>query len=266
MEKKKINEVILFANIKGENGREVREARIVELNERPCYFYFNKTTQKLEYVRGCGIGFMLEIAGIGQVSSYKLLNEYKGGLYRTLNIALQNDENYSLFRHGYNENILNIGRITDIYYDDLNITHPCTTLEFEFARIDSYVGATHFHLKPISYYWDGTQTKRYEINWKFQFDLVENKVQMYKGGCCENEDKLGKLYATREMCEQANKPTIVTFAEEKKPTTKRVVTFEIKAVVEVEEDEDYDVIVETAVKQIKNAPNKTLCETYTSIQ
>ena len=74
------------------------------------------------------------------------------------------------------------------------------------------------------------------------------------------------MYATRERCEQANKPTIVTFAEKKKPTTKKVVTFEIKAVVEVEEDEDYDVIVETAVKQIKNAPNKTLCETYTSIQ
>lgn len=263
---KNINDIILYVNIKGENGREVREARIVELNERPCYFYFNKSTKKLEYVRGCGIGFMLEIAGIGEVSSYKLLNEYKGGLYRTLNIALQNNENYSLFRKGYNENIFNIGCIADIDYDDLNLTHPCTTLDFEYVRVNSYVNASHFCLKPISYYWDGTQTKRYEINWKFKFDLVENKVQMYKGGCCDYEDKLGKLYATKEMCEKANKPTIVTFADDKKPTTKRVVTFEIKVVVEVEEDEDYDVIVETAVKQIKNAPNKTLCETYTSIQ
>lgn len=264
---KNISDIILYANIKGENGREVREAKIVELNERPCYYYFNKSTKKLDYVRGCGFSFMLEIAGIGEVSSSELLNEYKGGLYETLNIALRNNENDSLYRHGYNEHILNIGWFTDIYYDDLNLTHSCTTLELEDVYVNRCcVRPTHFHLKPISYYWDGTQTQRYGINWKFQFDLVENKVKMYKGGHCDNEDKLGKLYATREMCEKANKPTIVTFAEEKKPTTKKIVTFEIKAVVEVEEDEDYDVIVETAVKQIKNAPNKTLCETYTSIQ
>lgn len=263
---KSINEITLFANIKGENGREVREARIVEINERPCYYYFNKSTSKLDYIRGCGFGFMLEIAGIGKVSSYKLLNDYKGGLYETLNLALRNNENDSLYRHGYNENILNIGCIADIYYDDLNLTHPCTTLEFEYVRVNSYVNTTHFRLKPISYYWDGTKTQCYEINWKFQFDLIDNKIKMYEGGHCNYEDKLGKLYATSEMCEKANKPTIVTFDEEKKPTTKKVVTFEIKAVVEVEEDEDYDVIVETAVKQIKNSPNKTLCETYTSIQ
>lgn len=261
-----IKDIILYANIKGENGREVREARIVEINERPCYYYFNKSTRKLDYVRGCGFNFMLEIAGLGEVSSYKFLDDYKGGLYKTMSPALQNNKDHTLFRYGYNEHILNIGRIADIDYDDLNLTHSWTTLEFEDVCLDSYFNATHFRLKPISYYWDGTKTQRYEVNWKFKFDLINNKVIMYKGGICNNEDKLGHLYATRERCEQANKPTIVTFAEKKKPTTKKVVTFEIKAVVEVEEDEDYDVIVETAVKQIKNAPNKTLCETYTSIQ
>ena len=233
-----IKNTILFANIKGENGREVREARIVELNERPCHFYFNKSTKKLEYVRGCGIGFMLEIAGIGEVSSYKLLNEYKGGLYKTLNIALQNNENYSLFRKGYNENILNIGCIADIDYDDLNLTHPCTTLDFEYVRVNSYINATHFRLKPISYYWDGTKTKQYEINWKFQFDLVENKVQMYKGGCCDYEDKLGKLYATREMCEKTNKPTIVRFDKQKE----KEFNFTFRATVRIEGDSFEDCV------------------------
>ena len=266
MEKKKnINDIILYVNIKGENGREVREAKITEINERPCYFYFNKSTKKLDYVRGCGFSFMLEIAGIGEVSSYKLLDEYKGGLYETLNIALRNDENDSLYRHGYNEHILNIGCIADIYYDDLNLDHSSTTLEFEYVRLGSYVNATHFRLNPISYYWDGTQTKRYEINWKFKFNLVENKVQMYKGGCCNYEDKLGKLYATREMCERANKPTIVTFADEKKPTTKKVVTFTMKAVVEVEDGLDDQTIVNLAYKQLKTDDGELLIN-YIDVQ
>lgn len=262
---KNISDIILYANIKGENGREVREARIIELNERPCYYYFNKSTKKLDYVRGCGFDFTLEIAGIGEVSSYKLLNEYKGGLYRTLNLALENDENLLLYRHGYNENVLHIGCIADIYYDDLNLDHSSTTLEFEYVRLGSYVNATHFRLKPISYYWDGTQTKRYEINWKFKFNLVENKVQMYKGGCCNYEDKLGKLYATREMCEKENTPKIVTFADEKKPTTKKVVTFTMKAVVEVEDGLDDQTIANIAYKQLKTDDGELLIN-YIDVQ
>lgn len=271
MEKNKnINEITLFVNIKGENGCEVREARIVELNERPVYYYFNKSTSKLDYVRGCGFGFMLEIAGIGKVSSYKFLNDYKGGLYKTLNLALENNKNYSLFIHGYNEDILNIGCIADIDYDDLNLTHPCTTLDFEFVCVNSYVNTTHFRLKPISYYWDGTQPKRYEINWKFKFDLIDNKIKMYKGSSVY-EDKLGKLYATREMCEQANKPTIVRF-DSKPKQVEKIVTFEITTRVKVNangmpECEEEDAIIK-AMNNIRTCADEVLfgacvsCSTY----
>lgn len=227
-----ISDIILYANIKCENGREVREARIVELNERPCYYYFNKSTRKLDYVRGCGFDFMLEIAGIGKVSSYKLLDDYEGGLYKTINLALENNENHSLYIHGYNEHILNIGCIADIYYGDLNLTHHCTTLELEDVYVNRCcVSPTHFHLKPISYYWDGTKSQRYEINWKFKFDLINNEVRMYKGGHCDNEDKLGKLYATREMCDNDNKPAIVKFSdiENKKENEDKEITFKVTA-------------------------------------
>jgi hypothetical protein len=259
-----INDIILYANIKGENGREVREARIVELNERPCYFYFNKSTRKLDYVRGCGICFMLEIAGIGEVSSYKLLNEYKGGLYKTLNLALRNDEEYSLFIHGYNENILNIGCIADISYDDLNFTHSCTTLEFEYVRVNSYVNTTHFRLKPISYYWDGTQTKRYEIHWKFKFDLIDNKIKMYKGS--DYEDSLGKLYATIDMCEKENKPTIITF-DKKSPKTAKLVTFELTTRVVIDADGDDDAAIEEAINKFKRGETNGVCfDTCVNVQ
>lgn len=262
--KKNINEITLFANIKGANGREVREARIVELNERPCYYYFNKSTSKLDYIRGCGFGFMLEIAGIGKVSSYKLLDDYKGGLYKTMNLALRNDKDYTLFRHGYNEHILNIGCIADINYDDLNLTHPCTTLEFEYVRVDSYVNATHFRLKPISYYWDGTQTQRYEINWKFKFDLIDNKIKMYKGSS-DYEDKLGKLYATREMCEQANKPTIITF--DKPHKTAKLVTFELTTRVVIDDDCDDDCAIYEAIQKFNRGETNGICyDTCVNVQ
>lgn len=261
-----INDIILYANIKGENGREVREARIVELTERPCYYYFNNSTSKLDYVRGCGIGFKLEIAGIGEVWSSKLLDEYEGGLYKTLNLALRNNENYSLFIRGYNENILNIGWFADIDYDDLNLTHPCTTLEFESVRVNSYVNATHFRLKPISYYWDGTQTKRYEINWKFQFDLVNNEMKMYKGGFCDYEDKLGKLYATIDMCEKANKPTIITF-DKKSQKTAKLVTFELTTRVVIDADGDNDAAIEAAINKFKRGETNGICfETCVDVQ
>jgi hypothetical protein len=259
---KNINEIILFANIKGENGREVREARIVELYDRPCYYYFNKSTSKLDYVRGCGFCFTLEIAGIGKVSSYKFLNDYKGGLYKTLNLALQNDEDYTLFRNGHNENILNIGCIADIYYDDLNLTHPCTTLEFEYVRVNSYVNTTHFRLKPISYYWDGTKTQRYEIKWKFQFDLIDNKIKMYEGGR-NYEDKLGKLYATKEMCENDNKPTIVRF-DNKPKEVEKIVTFEITLGVKVDSSSNEEDAISAAMYKIRTCDDEVLFESCVS--
>lgn len=74
-----------------------------------------------------------------------------------------------------------------------------------------------------------------------------------------------KLYATREMCERENKPTIVTFADEKKPTTKKIVTFTMKAVVEVEDGLDDQTIASLAYKQLKTDDGELLIN-YIDVQ
>jgi hypothetical protein len=197
----------------------------------------------------------IEIAGIGIVSLNEFRSKYDGGLYRTSDFALKGDCRFSLYkRNDYGTDTLNMEWV-DIYYEDLNLNHPCTTLTKDFNH--RYMG--YYKLKPISYSWTGTCPQENEIAWKFKIDLIENKVKMYKD---ISEDKLGTLYATREMCEKANTTTIVTFDKPKE--VEKIVSFEITLGVKVSVDSNEEDAIAAAMKRIRTCDDEILFDSCVS--
>lgn len=251
MEKKKINEITLFANIQGENGREVREARITELNVRPCYLHFDHITHTLYKIEGCGFSFKIEIAGIGEMTINKFESDLHGRLYSNMDFALRNNHPIYSRNEWVGGSACLYLYFANIHIDDLNLNTDKATFERIYGKPNKH---NDLVLKTISYSWTGTCTQKNEIHWKFRIDLINKCVTCYHD---QDEDKLGKLYATREMCEQANKPTIITFDKPKKTT--KLVTFEVTTRVVVDADGDDAAAIEEAINKFKRDEINGIC-------
>jgi hypothetical protein len=256
-----INEVTFYANVKGEHGREIREARITEMIVRPCYLQFSPHTQRLLAISGCGFSFNIEVAGIGEISSYEFSKDIDGKLYLKMDDARTNNE-HRVYNEYSNYSVFDM-RSFSIYLSSLNLDNSY----FSFDEVMGYDYCTpYIKLLPIAYSWTGTCAQRNEIAWKCRIDLINNKVRCYVKGVCEYEDKLGKLYPTKALCEQDNEIQVITFPKKEVQKTKKVVTFQVTTTVEVEVDTDDETIVEMAAVKIKNESKKNICETCTSIK
>lgn len=257
-----INDVIFYANVKGEHGREIREAHITEMIVRPCYLQFSPYTKQLLAISGCGYDFTIEVAGLGEMGPYQFTKEFDGGLYLKMDDARTNNTNNRVYNEYSTHSVFNMMSF-GIYLDSLNLDNST----FSFNEVISYDYCTQYiKLIPIAYSWTGTCTQRNEIAWKCKIDLIDNKVRCYYKGVCEYEDKLGKLYPTKELCEKDNEIQVITFPKKEAKKTKKLVTFQVTTTVEVEDDTDDETIVEMAAVKIKNAPKENICKTYTSIQ
>lgn len=260
MEKNKnINEITLFANIKGENGREVREARITKLEVRPCYLHFDHITHALYKIEGVGFSFTIDIAGIGEMTIDKFGTDFDGSLYSNMDSALCGNCNGTIYsRYQFGGACLYL-YFANIHLDDLNLKTNKATFERIYGKPNVH---NDLVIKPISYSWTGTCVQKNEIKWKFRIDLINKCVRCYHEKC---EDNLGQLYATREMCEQANKPTIVTFDKPQK--TAKLVTFEVTTIVVVDADEDDDAAIEEAINKFNRGETNGICfDTCVNVQ
>lgn len=218
---------------------------------RPCYLHFDSDTKDLIKIEGKGFWFNVEVAGLGEMSSSDFCNKLKGDLYLGKNDALLHNSNKVYRTYQFADAELYM-YFADINLGDLNIDNPYTTFEYKY-------GERYCHndliLKPVSYYWTGTCAEKREINWKFRINLIDNCVDIFHD---EYEDKLGTLYATKPMCEEANKPTIVTF-DKKSGKTAKLVTFELTTRVVIDDDCDDDCAIEEAIRKFKRGETNGIC-------
>ncbi len=217
---KSIKNTIVFVNIENNGKREIREARFTEL-----YSHFdnilwcgskleaNPTIYSLQYTY-----FKVEIAGIGVVSNHDL--KRMRGVICTNETDACNQTN-TIYDYCFADNLkLGWAKIT---LNDLN------TKSSKFNLFDNPdYGVKKLYVR--SWYYDGTRATCVVSHCKFQYDFINNRSVEF----ANLDSTLNKytLYATREMCERANTPTIVRFELEPEQVEK-IVTFEFTTSVKV---------------------------------
>lgn len=250
-----ISETIVFVNIQNTNGqREIREARFTQIFSKfediAWCDYKCKTNPKIYGLRNPK--FMIEIAGLGVMNNFDL-NKLKGVICLNENDAcIQKNYIYTYAYGSYNLDL----RWTEIEFDTLNIKSG------KFTTFDD--GNSAFKkLKAMSWYYDGTMARSVVLCNKFQYDFINDMWVEFDNLDADFNDY--KLYASKEMCEADNKPKIVRF-DRNPQHVKKVVTFTMKAVVEVEEGIDDETISNIAYKQLKRDKNGNLLINYIDVQ
>lgn len=205
---KNIKDRIFYTNIRNtETGlREVREARITEMEARPENLIFlNGELLKLE---GDFYG-RIEIAGLGTYSYSEFCKELDGGIWLGKDEAIANTSSNRGFLRYYNSSSRWEMRTlwAGIHLSDLDLSHD----RCEINEIKCNPCVNYSYLKVRTYYWDGTKPVRIDGDCKFRINLTDNMVVEYRE---ENLDKLGKLYNSYEACKADNQPKVYTFSDE----------------------------------------------------
>lgn len=253
----------LFINITNQNKQhEVREARIITLiSTFENIFYCGsllETNPIINYVHPTEL--RLEIAGMGIIGKSQI-KALDGILYLTEEDACARTPYYIYRTNSYN----------DVLFDDFQLKWAAITLNDlslrnnKFSLIKSTDKAyRNYYAK--SWCWDGTKACGKYFARRFQFDFVNNISVEYSD--IEN-DKFNqqKLYATKEMCENDNKPTVVRF-DNKPKQVEKIVTFEIttKVVVNVNdmpECEKEDAIIK-AMNNVRTCDDEVLFDACVS--
>ena len=250
----------LYINITAQNKQhEVREARIITLISTFESIHWDgrliEPNLMAKYVKPTDL--KLEIAGIGVVGlSY--IYSVCGMLYLTEEDACAQANNY-IYKYNWEDFKIDWA---NIMFNDLRLTNN----KFSLVR---NMDKCYLSFYAKSWYWNGTKACAKCFAQRFQFDFAKSVSVEYAD--CEREFSKYKLYATKEMCEDDNKPTIVRF--DKKPKqVEKIVTFEIttKVVVNVNdmpECEEEDAIIK-AMKNIRTCDDEVLfgacvsCSTY----
>lgn len=241
----------LYINITTQNKQhEVREARLVSListfeNISFCGSLM-ETNPIINYVNPTEL--RLEIAGMGVVGKSQI-KALCGVLYLTEEDACAQTINY-IYEHTFSDFKLKWVGIT---LNDLSLKNN----KFSIVK-DSNKSYLNYYAK--SWYWDGTKACSKYFERRFQFDFANNISIEYS--YVEN-DKFNqqKLYATKEMCERDNKPSIVRF-DNKPKQVEKIVTFEITTKVKVNvndmpECEEEDAIIK-AMNNVRTCDDEVL--------
>lgn len=241
----------LYINITTQNKQhEVREARIITLISTFESIHFDgrltETNPMVGYVKPSEL--KLEIAGMGVVGKSQI-DALCGLLYLMEEDACAQTSNY-IYKYNWEDFYL---RWANIMFNDLHLRNN------KFSLVRS-TDKCYLNFYAKSWCWDGTKPCGKYFARRFQFDFANNVSVEYSD--CEN-DKFNqqKLYATKEMCENDNKPTIVRFGNKPKQVEK-IVTFEIttKVMVNVNdmpECEEEDAIIK-AMNNVRTCDDEVL--------
>lgn len=247
----------LYINITTQNKQhEVREARIITLISTFENIHWDgrltETNPMVGYVKPTDL--KLEIAGMGVVGKCQI-DALCGLLYLTEEDACKLTSNY-IYRYTYSD--FNIGW-ANIMFNNLNLRNN----KFSLVK-NTKMCYLNFYAK--SWCWDGTKPCGKYFARRFQFDFADNISVEYSD--LEN-DKFNqqKLYATKEMCENDNKPTIVRF-DNKPKQVEKIVTFEITLGVKVNPNSNEEDAISAAMNRLRTCDDEVLfdacvsCKTY----
>lgn len=194
---------MLFVNVKHDGHREVREARFIEL-EASIYdiSWCGLKNEPNPLVHDIKCNFKVEVAGIGILSNFDL-RKMDGGLYLNEGDACkENNKIASEWRDAVDL------RWAEIHLSDLKLQSD------KFSIFDD-PGFAFKRLRTVCWYYNGTSATWVRFNTKFRYDFLNDVIVEAKD---KDYDKY-KLYATREMCEADNKPTIVRFDKKHEDNT-----------------------------------------------
>ena len=253
----------LYINITTQNKQhEVREARIISListfENISWDGLLTEPNPMVKYVKPSEL--KLEIAGIGIVGLSDIYSVC-GMLYLTEEDACAQTSNY-IYKYNWADFKISWA---NIMFNDLCLRNN----KFSLVRDQN---KCYINLQARSWYWNGTKACSKYFERRFQYDFSRNIPIEYSG--CESENNKfnqQKLYATKEMCENGNKPTIVRF-DNKPKEVEKIVTFEFTTRVKVNvngmpECEEEDAIIK-AMKNIRTCDDEVLfgacvsCSTY----
>lgn len=239
----------LYINITTQNKQhEVREARLVSListfeNISFCGLLM-ETNPIINYVKPTEL--RLEIAGIGVVGKSQI-KDLCGVLYLTEEDACAQTSNY-IYAHKYSDFKLKWVGIT---LNDLSLRNN----KFSLVQNKNKCYANFY---TMSWYWDGTKACSKYFERRFQYDFANNIPIEYSN--CESENnKFNQqgLYATKEMCENDNKPTIVRF-DNKPKEVEKAVTFEITLGVKVNSNSNEEDAISAAMDKLRTCDDEVL--------
>jgi hypothetical protein len=229
-----------YANIVGSNGTHcVCEARVVSLISTFEGIHWMGATHVENYIGYVKpTYFKLILAGIGEFNKVRFA-EMHGILYLTEEDACRQTGNY-IYNSSYSDFKLSWMKIT---LKDLAINNN----KFQIVE-DKNRSYKSYYAK--SWYWDGTMARGKYFEKRFQYDFANNTNVEYSD--IESEFNKYKLYATKEMCEKDNTPTIMRF-DSKPKQVEKIVTFEITTSVKVNvndmpECEEEDAIMKAMAK------------------
>lgn len=240
----------LYINITTQNKQhEVREARLVSLISTFENISFGgslmETNPIINNVKPTEL--RLEIAGMGVVGKSQI-KALCGVLYLTEEDACAQTINY-IYEHAFSDFKLKWVGIT---LNDLSLKNN----KFSIVK-DSDKSYLNYYAK--SWYWDGTKACSKYFERRFQYDFATNNPVEYSD--VESDYNNYKLYATKEMCECDNKPSIVRF-DNKPKQVEKIVTFEITTKVKVNvndmpECEEEDAIIK-AMNNVRTCDDEVL--------
>lgn len=246
----------LYINITTQNKQhEVREARIITLISVFENIHWDGQLKEynpmVKYVKPTELE--LEIAGMGVVGMSQI-RDLCGVLYLTEEDACAQTSNY-IYTYTYSDFKL---EWSGIAWNDLSLRN----YKFGLVKSNDYC---YLNFQAMSWYWNGTKACAKHFVRKFQFDFANNATVEYSD--CESEYNNYKLYATKEMCERDNKPSIIRF-DNKPKQVEKIVTFEITTKVKVNvndmpECEEEDAITK-AMEKIRTCDDEVLFESCTS--
>ena len=179
-----------------------------------------------------------------------------GLLYLTEEDACTQTNNY-IYKYNWEDFRL---KWADIEFNNLNLRN------YKFGLVKNRdKGYLTYQVR--SWYWNGTTACAKYFAEKFQFDFANNISLEYSD--VESDYNKYKLYATKEMCENDNKPTIVRF-DNKPKEVEKIVTFEITLGVKVNSNSNEEDAISAAMNRLRTCDDEVLfdacvsCKTHPS--
>lgn len=242
----------LYINITTQNKQhEVREARLVTLISTFENIYWGgwltETNPMVGYIKPTDL--KLEIAGMGVVGNSQIVS-LCGVLYLTEEDACALTSNY-IYKYCYEDFKI---QWANIAFSDLSLRNN----KFSLVKSNDFC---YLNYKTMSWYWNGTKACAKHFVRKFQYDFANNISVEYSD--IESDYNKYKLYATNEMCENDNKPTIVRF-DNKPKQVEKIVTFEITLGVKVNQNTNEEDAIAKAMDKIRTCDDEVLFDACVS--
>lgn len=241
----------LYINITNQNKQhEVREARIITLiSTFESIHWDGRFTENpmVKYVKPTEL--VLEIAGMG-VLGMSEISDICGMLYLTEEDACAQTNNY-IYKYCYEDFKL---QWANIAFGDLSLRNN----KFSLVKSNDFC---YLNYKTMSWYWNGTKACAKHFVRKFQYDFANNTSVEYSD--MESDYNKYELYATNEMCENDNKPTIVRF-DNKPKQVEKIVTFEITLGVKVNSNTNEEDAIAAAMNKIRTCDDEVLFDACVS--